>query len=85
MKDLQPKILLKHFLKFLFLERQKGLLQGKILQTQRKNYAHRILCKSMARQDNFIPENIFLYSPQRDRALSTSKKKIRNNGNRQLA
>jgi hypothetical protein len=33
----------------------------------------------MPRKDNFIPKNI-LYNPQRDRALSTSKKKVRNGG-----
>jgi hypothetical protein len=34
----------------------------------------------MARKDNFISKNILLYSPQRDRALSTSKKKVRKGG-----
>ncbi len=29
----------------------------------------------MVGKDNFIPENILLYNPQRDGALSTSKKK----------
>jgi hypothetical protein len=36
--------------------------------------------KSMARKNNFISENIIIYSPQRDRSLSTSKKEVRNSG-----
>jgi hypothetical protein len=34
----------------------------------------------MARKSYFILENIFMYNPQRDKALSTSKKKVRNDG-----
>jgi hypothetical protein len=32
----------------------------------------------MARKNNFTLESIFLYNPQRDKALSTSEKEIRN-------
>jgi hypothetical protein len=34
----------------------------------------------MARKNNFISKNIFLYSPQRDKTISTSKKEVRNDG-----
>jgi hypothetical protein len=34
----------------------------------------------MVDKNNFIPKNILLYSPQRDIALNTSKKEIRNGG-----
>jgi hypothetical protein len=34
----------------------------------------------MVEKDNFTPKNIFLYSPQRDITLNTSKKEIRNGG-----
>jgi hypothetical protein len=31
-------------------------------------------------KNNFIPKNILMHNPQRDKALSTSKKEVRNNG-----
>jgi hypothetical protein len=34
----------------------------------------------MAWKDNFYSKKILLYSPQKDRALSTSKKKVKNGG-----
>jgi hypothetical protein len=34
----------------------------------------------MARKSNFTSKNILLYSSQRDRALSTSKKEVKNDG-----
>jgi len=34
----------------------------------------------MARKNNFTSKKILLYNPQRDKALNTFKKKIRNNG-----
>jgi hypothetical protein len=36
--------------------------------------------KNMARKNNFTLENIFLYGPQKDRVLSTSKKEGKNSG-----
>ncbi len=34
----------------------------------------------MARKNDFTLESIILYNPQRDKALSTSKKQIKNGG-----
>jgi hypothetical protein len=34
----------------------------------------------MAEKNNFISKDILLYSAQRDKALSTSKKEIKNDG-----
>jgi hypothetical protein len=36
--------------------------------------------KGMAKKTDFTLENIFLYKPQRDKTLSTSKKEVRNGG-----
>jgi hypothetical protein len=64
-------------------------MQGKISHTknqnisniQRKTTTHRILhTNNMAGKSNFTLENILMYNPQRDKALSTSKKEVRNDG-----
>jgi len=34
----------------------------------------------MARKNDFTSENILMYSPQRDKALSTSKEEVKNGG-----
>jgi hypothetical protein len=34
----------------------------------------------MAGKNDFIPKIIMLYSPQKDKSLSTSKEKIKNSG-----
>jgi len=34
----------------------------------------------MVRKSNFIFKNILMYNPPRDKALSISKKKVRNDG-----
>jgi hypothetical protein len=34
----------------------------------------------MAGKSNFTSKNIFMYGPQRDKALNTSKKEIKNDG-----
>ncbi len=36
--------------------------------------------KSMVGKSNFTSKNIFLYGPQRDRTLNTSKKEIKDGG-----
>ncbi len=53
----------------------------RLLQTHEgKNYTWNSTYKGMARKNDFTSENILLYNPQRDKALSTSKKEVRNNG-----
>lgn len=44
------------------------------------NYTQNFTYKSIARKNNFTLENIIMYSPKKDRSLSTSKKEIKNNG-----
>jgi hypothetical protein len=34
----------------------------------------------MARKNNFTSKNILLYSPQKENALNTSKKEVKNDG-----
>ncbi len=47
----------------------------------KKKTTHRILrIKVWQEKYDFTPKNIFLYNPQKDRTLSTSKNKIRNGG-----
>lgn len=44
------------------------------------NYTWNSTYKGMAGKNDFTLEIISFYSPQRDKTLSTSKKKVRNNG-----
>jgi hypothetical protein len=44
------------------------------------NYTWNYTYKGMARKNEFTPKIIPLYSPQKDKSLNTSKKKIKNNG-----
>jgi ribosomal protein S16 len=69
-------------------------MQGKILAYKKLEYSkhmkekttHRILCTNVWQEKNiFILENIFLYNPQRDRAINTSKKEIQKWWNKKLA
>jgi hypothetical protein len=64
-------------------------MQGKILAYEKpkhdkhtkENTTHRILhTKVWQDKNNFIPKNILMHNPQRDKALSTSKKEVRNDG-----
>jgi hypothetical protein len=64
-------------------------MQGKILAHTKSEYSkhskekitHRILrTKVWQEKTNFTLKYIFLYIPQRDKALSTFKKKIKNHG-----
>jgi hypothetical protein len=51
-----------------------------IANIQKKKLHKELIYQSMARKSNFTSNFFFLYSPQRDKALNTSKKKNRNNG-----
>jgi hypothetical protein len=47
----------------------------------KENTTHRILrTKVWQNKDNFTPKNIFMYNPERDKTLNTSKKEVRNDG-----
>ncbi len=47
---------------------------------QENNYTWNYTYKGMAGKNDFIPKIIMLYSPQKDKSLSTSKEKIKNSG-----
>jgi hypothetical protein len=47
---------------------------------KKNNYTWNSTYKGLVGKNDFISEIIFLYSLQRDKTLSTSKKKVRNSG-----
>jgi hypothetical protein len=64
-------------------------MQGRILAYKKpiydkhtkENTTHRFLhTKVWQDKDNFIPKFILMYSLERDRALNTSKKEVKNDG-----
>jgi hypothetical protein len=63
-------------------------MQGKILAYRKsKYYKHtqeklniKLYPQKYAKKKNFTSKNIFMYNPQRDKCLNTSKKEVKNGG-----